>query len=224
MPEITLQAAKLFSEISALGLMIMVGMGIVTTWLAIRYGSLKTENVELRRQNTELAKHALKDPLCTKLANRRAFRELLDYAIAQSRRYGRSVSVLYLDVDHFKSVNDTLGHTIGDKILIDIGEVLLSECRDADTVARLSGDEFAIILPEMGTENAVLKANRIREAVRSYSDNSRALSSMSLLLGFSIGVATFPENGATMDSLLSYADNLMYVAKHQNGGNQVVSQ
>lgn len=176
---------------------------------------------ESRSYRRMLEKLATEDPL-TGLANRRALEERLAQEIDIAQRKGRRVTVAFLDVDGFKSINDELGHAIGDQALVDIADVIEANVRSDDVVgrfragepgigapftARIGGDEFVIMFPDSsGSELADSVLRRICAGIRKLSWDGRCVS-------VSVGVATFPEDGATRDSLLKAADGAMYAAK-----------
>jgi diguanylate cyclase (GGDEF)-like protein/PAS domain S-box-containing protein len=166
-----------------------------------------SERYRYERKLAFLAEH---DPL-TGLANRRRFDKELDRHIDDCRRYGPRGAVLMLDLDHFKLVNDTLGHAMGDQLLCDVARVLANRMRSTDLVARLGGDEFAILLPYADRKAAELVAadvvERIREEVRSHDDTRSRVS-------VSLGGATIEPMHTSASELLSAADAAMYVAKN----------
>lgn len=171
--------------------------------------------IERKRLHENVTYMAHYDQL-TGLANRMLYRSRLEHAISCAARRNEQVALLYLDLDHFKPVNDALGHEIGDKLLIEVAERLLSSVRDMDTVARLGGDEFALILE--GVKNGVdvvAVANKILQALT----NTFVIDNHTLYIGTSIGIAFFPHCGRSVDVLTKNADNAMYKAK-QNGRNQ----
>ncbi|MBU1169329.1 MAG: GGDEF domain-containing protein [Proteobacteria bacterium] len=157
----------------------------------------------------ELSLLARKDGL-TNLYNQRSFHEELRREISRSQRSKEPLSLLYMDLDNFKVVNDTKGHLKGDEILVHTAQIILQVVREEDVAARYGGDEFAVILPHTSQENAVTVARRLIENAESGSDLSGVT--------FSIGVAT-REPGMIMDreALVSYADKAMYQAKKQKG-------
>jgi diguanylate cyclase (GGDEF)-like protein len=143
----------------------------------------------------------------TSLANRRAFVEAAWLELERARRHGRPLSLLYIDCDDFKSVNDRLGHVGGDAVLAAVGGTLREAVRGHDTVARLGGDEFGILLPEIDGPGAIALAERLRDQLRQH------LSARWDRVTFSIGVATFSNPPASVDEMILRADELMYEAK-----------
>ena len=165
-----------------------------------------------RADNVRLAALAQTDPL-TQVLNRRALTDRLVSELDRARRYGHSVAVLMLDLDHFKSVNDTRGHLVGDGVLTDTAEILRSAVRSADFVARYGGEEFVVVLPETSVEGAVTFAERLRERITG--TPFAGGSGVALNLTVSIGVSLFPGPRITsVDDLLSAADTALYRAKN----------
>jgi diguanylate cyclase (GGDEF)-like protein/putative nucleotidyltransferase with HDIG domain len=153
-----------------------------------------------------LSDAARTDPL-TQLLNRRGFRDVFDLEIERSRRSGRPCALLMGDLDHFKRVNDLLGHPVGDDRLRKFARLLNAGKRRIDAVARMGGEEFALLLPETDEHGAYVIAERLRHAVRD------AFAPDQVALTVSFGVAAYPNHGATGDQLLRAADQALYVAK-----------
>jgi diguanylate cyclase (GGDEF)-like protein/PAS domain S-box-containing protein len=146
----------------------------------------------------------------TGLPNRLLFRDRITIALAHARRSGRAAAVLFLDLDQFKHVNDTLGHTVGDRLLQAIGARLVNCVRAEDTVARMGGDEFTILLPELNERRgAATVAQKLIDAVR----HPVVIDDHELFVTTSIGIAIFPEDGFDAEMLLKNADRAMYRAK-----------
>ena len=142
----------------------------------------------------------------TGLGNRRLLHERLDYEITRHRRHGRRFAVLALDLDGFKQVNDRFGHHAGDEILREVANALRRAVRDQDTVVRMGGDEFCVLAPEMGWQQADQLAGRLASAV------SRSVSGLDVL-SVSVGRAIYPDEGWTPDHLLQRADAAEAAAK-----------
>ena len=154
----------------------------------------------------------------TEVYNHRTFQERLSQEIARADRYSRPLSVLMIDVDHFKVYNDTCGHPQGDIVLQDLARLLREMSRTSDTVARYGGEEFAIILPETDSVGAQKIGQRLREQVEGYLFPGKELMPGGTLT-ISIGVATHAPAGSR-DALLQAADTALYTAKHE-GRNRV---
>lgn len=164
----------------------------------------------LSRTLLELEYYSVHDPL-TGLHNRRQFNDILRYEIGRSERHKHEFSVLMLDLDNFKDINDSYGHPTGDTALCAISNVLLEHTRNGDLCARVGGDEFAIILTETGPKGARVVAENVSRALR-----EKAITSIQgnrFHLTVSIGVSSFPADGQTIDHLLEGVDAAMYKAK-----------
>jgi diguanylate cyclase (GGDEF)-like protein len=154
----------------------------------------------------------------TGIANRRMFVEALHLALERSRRSGAAMALAYLDIDHFKKINDSHGHAVGDEVLKEFARRLLANVRATDTVARLSGDEFVIILEGLDTEPEVLAvAAKIANAVRV----PFVVAGAQLAVTTSVGIALFSGGGQTHEELLANADSALYGAK-RNGRDGVI--
>ncbi len=165
---------------------------------------------ELEASRRALAEQATTDPL-TRLKNRRAFFEDGARHLAMARRYGTDVSVIVADLDHFKHINDNYGHQAGDEALIAVAQILQNLTRTEDTVARIGGEEFALLLPDTNRLGAAVLAERIRAAVER--ERFQAAGE-TVQLTLSIGVASYAvEASETIDQLLYVADQRMYLAK-----------
>jgi diguanylate cyclase (GGDEF)-like protein len=172
-----------------------------------------------RRLEDELAHQAFHDSL-TGLANQALFRDRVDHALARIDRSGMHLAVVYLDLDNFKTVNDSLGHTAGDELLVAATARIRSALREADTAARLGGDEFAVLLEDTtGIADAVDVANRLLELLR----RPFALAGKEVVVGASIGI-TLESPGTSSDQLLRNADLAMYTAKRMGKGRFEVFQ
>jgi diguanylate cyclase (GGDEF)-like protein len=157
----------------------------------------------------ELSHRAFHDPL-TGLPNRSLFMNRLERALMRSARHRRPVAVLYLDLDHFKRVNDTFGHRVGDRLLTGVGERLQGSIRPGDTTCRLGGDEFAILLEEVrDVEGAVVVVKRVRGRLR----QAFEVGQEAVTVTASIGIALSESEEVDPDELLSRADAAMYRAK-----------
>ncbi len=171
-----------------------------------------------KRTGQEVERFAFYDNL-TDLPNRTLFVERLKHALIRSHRDGRLVVLLYLDLDRFKSINDTMGHQTGDLLLQEVAARLRQVVRAHDTVARLGGDEFTVLLADMEDHaTAVDTARRVAESIREQLSRTFQLAGREVNTGTSIGIAVHPQDGDTYSDLVKHADIAMYHAKH-NGGN-----
>lgn len=164
-----------------------------------------TERKETERQVQKMAHY---DDL-TGLANRRQFQKKLDEALSSSSRYNQSFALMFLDLDRFKNVNDTLGHNTGDLLLSKVAARLQSCIRGTDTAARLGGDEYAILLPAISRESAQRIAERIQEEL----SHCFLIENLDIFISTSIGISMFPEDGLDAETLIRTADAAMYFAK-----------
>jgi diguanylate cyclase (GGDEF)-like protein len=161
---------------------------------------------ELSESNRRLIEQSRRDAL-TGLHNRRHMEDFLAHQTALYRRRKTPFSVIFADIDHFKRVNDELGHSVGDKVLKDFAQIMVKESRETDLVVRYGGEEFLIVLPSAGQEEALQLAERIRKTV----ETSR-FASVFWVLTASFGIAGM-EEGDDAVSLLRRADDLLYAAK-----------
>lgn len=152
----------------------------------------------------------------TGLANRKLLKDRLNQLIAHSRRHEQKLGVIFLDLDRFKVINDTMGHTIGDMLLKAVAKRLLKIVRASDTVARLGGDEFVIVIPEIVHENDI--SSVVNKIMKSFSDPFK-LKGRKIFTTVSIGIAIFPHDGQNSSKLLRNADTAMYVAKDHGRNN-----
>lgn len=171
---------------------------------------------EVSRLQEALREQATRDPLTT-LFNRRYMDETLEREIARAMRDGYPLTVMMLDIDHFKRLNDTYGHLAGDEMLKATGELFASFARLEDIVCRFGGEEFAIVLPKMPLETALLRAENWRQT---FAGNIVSFGNFRLQATLSIGIAAFPNHGKTRHELIEAADHALYKAK-KNGRNRV---
>jgi len=165
---------------------------------------------EVRKLVARLQEQSLTDEL-TGLANRRAFLDVAAREIERSRRYRHELSLAYLDIDAFKAANDRFGHAVGDRVLIALAGLARATARSVDTVARIGGDEFVILMPETDAADALPLVERLRTAC------SRAAGTGAEPVTCSIGLVTFERAPVDLEELLTSADALMYQAKAAGG-------
>ena len=166
------------------------------------YAALALRNAWLLEQVQRLA---ATDGL-TKIANRRTFEATLEREVARATRSAEHVSLVMVDIDHFKRLNDNHGHQAGDEVLRNVAAALSCECRDFDTAARYGGEEFAVILPGCGPDEALDIAERLRQSV--------SIAPSIVPITASAGVATYPSHAGDADTLVRAADEALYASKH----------
>src|SRR5580658_3212283 len=170
-------------------------------------------DVSVARAQSEQMAHLAEHDSLTGLPNRLLFSDRVGQAISLARRHGGQAAVLFLDLDGFKQVNDSLGHTAGDKLLQSVAKCLLACVRDPDTVSRHGGDEFAILLQDLSRpENAAVTARRILKGL----DEVHSVDGHQLHVTASIGISIYPDDGFDAETLIGNADAAMYWAK-KNG-------
>jgi len=175
-------------------------------------GIVQIVDITERVRVEEALKHMATHDALTGLPNRRLFNDRIELEMAHARRNQQKLGLIYFDLDYFKKVNDTFGHRIGDHLLRLVGKRLAGLLRESDTVARMGGDEFTLISPEMvSKEDAIPIAERVMKALRKpfEFDGQRVRVSTSL------GIAVFPDDGEDVDTLMKHADVAMYRAKEQ---------
>ena len=151
----------------------------------------------------------------TGLPNRLLLSQRVDFALRMAERNGGRFAVLFLDLDRFKNINDSMGHAFGDRVLIEVAERLKMCLREVDTLCRLGGDEFVVFLQEADAHGAETGAQRILQAL----SRPFQIEEMSFSVGCSIGVALYPEDGKTLNDLIQFADTAMYRVKEHGRGN-----
>jgi diguanylate cyclase (GGDEF)-like protein len=174
---------------------------------------LSKENATLKRELARLQVYramAYRDPL-TGLWNRRYFEERLNEELSRSQRAGssRRFSVMELDLDDFKATNDRHGHPVGDTVLKDVGEFLVTHLRQHDVACRTGGDEFSVLLPDLSADDCGHLVDRLRRGLETANAARR------IPISLSIGTASWPEAGDTVEALLTRADEAMYANKHR---------
>ncbi|MBI5660101.1 MAG: EAL domain-containing protein [Nitrosomonadales bacterium] len=170
-----------------------------------------TQNSEAEAEIHRLAYY---DPL-TRLPNRRMLQERLGHVLATTARSGQNGAILFLDLDNFKTLNDTRGHDVGDMLLVETAQRLKANVREMDTVARLGGDEFVVILEDLGADAkaAAVQVELVGEKLRAILAQPYSLDGREFYCTASIGVSLFGEHGATVEELLKHADLAMYHSK-----------
>jgi diguanylate cyclase (GGDEF)-like protein len=185
--------------------------------------SLLVEAVVVFQNRTEAAEQATQemsflaghDPL-TDLPNRAHMADRLSMLLAAARGQGQKIALLYLDLDHFKTINDTLGHTVGDRLLQSTAQRLRSCVRQSDMVCRQGGDEFIILMPDVKDIQVALRiARKLIEAM----GRPHVIGHHRLKVTLSVGISLYPDSGLDAETLIGNADKAMYFAKHQ-GRNQ----
>lgn len=181
---------------------------------------LKSQLEDINLLQDKLQVQVVRDSL-TGVYNRRYLDETLTREIAHASRSGYPLSLIMMDVDHFKKINDQFGHKMGDDVIVAIGRLLQAQTRDSDCVGRYGGDEFLLVMPEMSLENAFEHAEIWREGIKAmvFQTGDQVVN-----VTISIGIAAFPENGSSVDALIKAADHAMYLAKEQGRDRTVVEK
>ncbi len=199
---------------SLLSLQIFVGIIAVT---ALILAAVMAERSELEQHKQErILALATTDPV-TSLPNHRALLAQLDQELERAQRYDRACSLLFLDLDHFKALNDGYGHAVGDVVLCEFAELVRAQLRGMDTVGRWGGEDFVVILPEVQVEDALHVAEAVQTTVAAHTFRVGG----GIHLTCSIGLASYPVHAQEREKLLSAADQTMYAAK-RFGRNQVL--
>ncbi len=209
-------------------LAVLTGIFIVLSGVQLRLNSIRRINLELEervRQRTQelqetqekLREQSIRDAL-TGLYNRHYLRERLDAEFSRALRKKHPVAFLLMDLDHFKEINDTYGHQAGDQALVAVSKVIASHTRPSDIACRYGGEEFMVIMPEVGLDDAIQRAEYFRKSIADLEIHSNG---KVIRLTISIGIAIFLTHATDSDKILSMADIAMYKAK-QSGRNKVV--
>ena len=190
--------------------------------VAERTAELKAANERLgaeigdRRQAEERAQHLADHDALTGLPNRRLLEDRLTQALALSQRNRKQTAVMFVDLDRFKAINDSLGHTVGDMVLKEVAQRLVKQLRIGDTICRIGGDEFVVVLPE--AKRSTDAANVAAKIIETLSQPVRA-ADRELIVTPSIGIAVFPDDGRDTEALIRNADAAMYHAKESGRAN-----
>jgi diguanylate cyclase (GGDEF)-like protein len=189
-------------------------IGIQRTWpreikqLAGQYNQMVEE---IQDSHGRLRELAVRDKL-TGLYNRRYFDEMLARTLDQADRNKQQVTLLMLDLDHFKPINDLYGHAMGDKVLAEVGQTIQALTRDGDICSRVGGDEFLIIAVNCDQDSAMILSERLRGGIAAL---SWQVDGQDIRIGVSIGLASYPGSARTLDELLNFADQAMYLNKRE---------
>ncbi|HFB53385.1 MAG TPA: EAL domain-containing protein, partial [Sulfurimonas autotrophica] len=174
------------------------------------------ETEKLLEEQTKLLKHQAYHDMLTALPNRMLFHDRLEQAIAQAKRNNEKFALLFIDLDQFKNINDSLGHHIGDEVLIEAANRLRSTIREQDTLSRLGGDEFTIILRDIDSvQNTTTVARKIIASIK----EPMQIASQTLYISSSIGISIYPDDTTIAENLIKYADAAMYRAKDEGRDN-----
>jgi len=182
----------------------------VISWEGQRILYMVWRDITERRRIEDAIRHLAYHDVLTGLPNRILFTDRLVLAIAQAKRYQKTMAVMMLDLDRFKTINDTSGHHVGDLLLQSVGTRLARTLREGDTVARLGGDEFMILLPEI---KKPASSFRVAGKIVSAFIKPFLCEENELFTSASIGIAVYPEDGEDLDTLMKHADTAMYQAK-----------
>ena len=173
------------------------------------YLTISSDVTEMKKREALIWQQANFDPL-TGLPNRRMLRDRLAQTMLTSRRDGLPLAVLFIDLDHFKEINDTLGHALGDVLLVEAARRIRECVRESDTVARLGGDEFTVLLPEV---RETVRVEEIAQSILAALGQAFQLESEESFVTASIGVALYPDDAGEIEDLFKHADQAMYAAK-----------
>jgi len=203
--------AALFSRRLFDGPFFLAELSKVASYSVILCGAL----IDQARLFDQVRTLAISDPL-TGLANYRRLIAVIESELDRSRRTRRPFSILLLDMDGLKTINDRFGHLVGSRALVRLGKILRNHSRAIDTPARYGGDEFALVLPEAPKEIATRVASRIRERLGTEAEEPQ--------LSVSVGIAAYPEDGDTAEKLLGSADRVLYRMKHRGSAMNTITR
>lgn len=203
------------ADVTASGILrpLAIGINAMIARIAVTQEDLQSQiaqaTQELRAQK-EAAEQTARTDALTGVASRRAFTEVAEAEMQRALRYRTELSLLMMDLDHFKGINDTHGHVTGDAVLVSFAQTVLQQVRKVDLVARLGGEEFAVLLPNITAEQSMALAERIRQA---FANSPFQVDGQPLHFSVSIGVAPFDPTELTLNGWLSRADAALYRAK-----------
>jgi diguanylate cyclase (GGDEF)-like protein len=211
-----LEPETLGPAMGLMGLLFLVGLALSAIRFHRRTGEMLSERRGRRKAQALAHRQALYDDL-TGLANRRLLMERLQQELARALRHGRQGAVFFMDLDRFKQVNDSLGHPVGDALLQQVAGRIRKRTRGEDTAARFGGDEFVVVLPEIGP-GAGDEIHRVAMDLQQFVSRPYLVAGHALDITASLGIAFFPDDGTTPNELLKHADMAMYRAKEQGRG------
>ena len=212
----TTQLKHLYLLRASAASVVLIVITIILLRLSLQLKQSRREAMEEHIAHAKKVEHLAYHDGLTGLPNRSFFSQLLNYGIAEAKRYERRLALLFLDLDRFKIINDTLGHDVGDELLKEVARRLTEALRETDTVARLGGDEFVVLLPEMNEEKQLSAvAKKILCAV----GQPFHLAGQDLRVTVSIGISVFPLDGEDEQTLVKNADIAMYHAKEGGKNN-----
>lgn len=174
----------------------------------INYLAIKEDITQRKEDEAQIKRLAHLDQL-TELPNRQRFSEYFDYLAAKAKRESQKMTLIFLDLDHFKNINDTLGHSIGDKLLLQVTQLIKSSLRASDIISRFGGDEFTLLLPDTQAPGAAEVCNKLKRCV----SQPVNVETHELFVSASMGIAIYPNDGDDLETLLKKADMAMYRAK-----------
>ncbi len=215
---VSIENARLYDRLERMNLTLEQQVADRTRELEHKTVALTERTEALRAANSELKRLATTDAL-TGVSNRRGFLDVASKELERAARYRRSLSLLIMDIDHFKQINDGYGHSAGDEALRQVSDTIRAQIRSTDYFARIGGEEFALILPETDLDGAIYLAERIRAAVAAIEIHT---GQFRFTLTISIGLAVIGANDVTTDQILARADQALYRAKAK-GRNCVVA-